>query len=133
MHYLGTLLKVLNGFLIFPSIKVHHCPKEIVVFFVEDVFLIVVCLFFFKFFLSNFRVIRSFFNLFVQFLQLLLINFTQIFILIFSSIFRLGHSESQIILPKIFSLRLCYFILIFSSPNSSDFVSFSSLGTWDNL
>lgn len=46
MHDVGALFKVLNGFIVVAAVEVHDCSVQIIVFFVEDVFLIVVGFFF---------------------------------------------------------------------------------------
>ena len=53
MHYGRALLKVSDCFVVVSRIEVHHCAIEIVVFLVEDVFLVVIHLFFIHFVLTT--------------------------------------------------------------------------------
>ena len=138
VHDLRALIQILDRFFVVTSVNLHASTIQIVVFFVENVFFVVVCLLCFLCislivtFVSALRRIRTCLKLSVQLDDLVRVKVTDVFkLILFLSIRGLLHSESEII-----SLEFTFFkstILLLTTTDCSDLVHFGSLGRGNHL
>ena len=138
VHYATTLIKVLHGLFVLSSIYVHHTAIEVVIFLVEDVFLVVVrffCLLLVSFvirYVCPLSSVGTCLQLLVELDNVILIKITYIFELVFFLIVvGLLNTEAEVI-----SLLLTLphsTILLFSSADRAYLISFCPVGAWNHL
>ncbi len=138
VHDLRTLIKISNCFLVVSSINLHYTSVEVVVFFVENILLVIIgflCFFGIRFvvrLICALRCGRPCLKLPIELHYFVRVQVADVFeFVLFFLVRRLLDSE-----PEIISLVLAIFVspvLFFSATDSSDLVDLGALGAWNHL